>query len=132
MAVEGRLLEPRTFREMHGENGGDTDPDDRFARRSMEGFGAFILGRNMFGPIRGEWPVNREHPIRRRGVAAHSQHAAVAAVRSRKCKTFLMAAQPQRAALSCRSRNRRDGPFAEVCSEYPRWQKQQSDPQGLA
>jgi dihydrofolate reductase len=46
----------RTFREMHGENGGDTGPDDRFARRSMEGFGAFILGRNMFGPIRGEWP----------------------------------------------------------------------------
>jgi dihydrofolate reductase len=46
----------RTFREMHGESGGDTGSDDEFARRSMDGFGAFILGRNMFGPIRGEWP----------------------------------------------------------------------------
>lgn len=50
----------RTFREMHGdsggESGGDTGPDDAFARRAMDGFGAFILGRNMFGPIRGDWP----------------------------------------------------------------------------
>lgn len=46
----------RTFREMHGQEGGDTGLDDRFARRAMEGFGAFILGRNMFGPVRGEWP----------------------------------------------------------------------------
>jgi dihydrofolate reductase len=46
----------RTFREMHGETGGDTGADDGFARRAMDGFGAFILGRNMFGPIRGEWP----------------------------------------------------------------------------
>ena len=30
--------------------------DDAFARRSMENFGAFILGRNMFGPVRGPWP----------------------------------------------------------------------------
>jgi dihydrofolate reductase len=49
----------RTFREMQGEPGGDTGPDDAFARRAMEGFGAFILGRNMFGPIRGEWPDDR-------------------------------------------------------------------------
>jgi dihydrofolate reductase len=46
----------RSFREMHGESGGETGPDDAFARRAMEGFGAFILGRNMFGPVRGEWP----------------------------------------------------------------------------
>ena len=46
----------RTFAAMHGATGGDTGPDDDFARRAMEGFGAFILGRNMFGPIRGEWP----------------------------------------------------------------------------
>jgi dihydrofolate reductase len=46
----------RSFREMHGEPGGETGPDNEFARRAMEGFGAFILGRNMFGPIRGEWP----------------------------------------------------------------------------
>jgi dihydrofolate reductase len=46
----------RTFREMQGLEGGDTGPDDVFARRAMEEFGAFIIGRNMFGPIRGEWP----------------------------------------------------------------------------
>jgi dihydrofolate reductase len=46
----------RTFRQMMGQDDGDTGPDDSFARRSMEGFGAFILGRNMFGPVRGGWP----------------------------------------------------------------------------
>ena len=46
----------RSFREMHGGSGGETGTDNEFARRAMEGFGAFILGRNMFGPIRGEWP----------------------------------------------------------------------------
>jgi dihydrofolate reductase len=46
----------RTFREMVGKDGGETGADDNFARRAMAGFGAFILGRNMFGPIRGEWP----------------------------------------------------------------------------
>lgn len=46
----------RSFREMQGQSGGETGPDDEFARRAMEGFGAFILGRNMFGPVRGEWP----------------------------------------------------------------------------
>jgi dihydrofolate reductase len=40
---------------MLGKDGGI---DDRFACATMEGFGAFILGRNMFGPIRGEWPDN--------------------------------------------------------------------------
>jgi dihydrofolate reductase len=48
----------RSFREMHGESGGETGPDNEFGRRAMAGFGAFILGRNMFGPIRGEWPDN--------------------------------------------------------------------------
>ena len=46
----------RAFRTMHGMEGGSTDLDDRYAARSMEGFGAFILGRNMFGPVRGPWP----------------------------------------------------------------------------
>ena len=48
----------KTFRAMHGQEGGSTDLDDMFARRSMENFGAFILGRNMFGPVRGQWPDN--------------------------------------------------------------------------
>ena len=46
----------RTFRQMLGKDDGETGLDDGFARRSMQNFGAFILGRNMFGPVRGEWP----------------------------------------------------------------------------
>jgi dihydrofolate reductase len=46
----------RTFRAMSGDGAGEIGPDDDFAVRAMAGFGAFILGRNMFGPIRGEWP----------------------------------------------------------------------------
>jgi len=46
----------RTFREMIGKDDGETGVDDSFAKRAMDGFGAFILGRNMFGPIRGDWP----------------------------------------------------------------------------
>ena len=46
----------RTFRSMIGKADGDSGLDDDFARRAMENFGAFILGRNMFGPVRGAWP----------------------------------------------------------------------------
>lgn len=47
----------RTFRAMQGRDDGSVgDIDDEFARRSMENYGAFILGRNMFGPVRGAWP----------------------------------------------------------------------------
>ena len=46
----------KTFCAMHGQEGGSVDVDDEFARRAMENFGAFILGRNMFGPVRGPWP----------------------------------------------------------------------------
>lgn len=45
-----------TFRAMRGEAGGTTGVDADFARLAMEGFGAHILGRNMFGPVRGPWP----------------------------------------------------------------------------
>jgi len=48
----------RTFRSMQGQDGGSIDTDDEFAHRSMENFGAFILGRNMFGPVRGPWLDN--------------------------------------------------------------------------
>src|SRR3954471_12286259 len=44
----------RTFHSMFGQHGRSNGLDD-FARRAMDGFGAFILGRNMFGPIRGPW-----------------------------------------------------------------------------
>lgn len=46
----------RTFRSMFGDEGGATGIDDDFARRGNENIGAWILGRNMFGPIRGSWP----------------------------------------------------------------------------
>jgi len=47
----------RTFRKMFGEEGGDEGGvDDRFAAAGEEGLGATIMGRNMFGPIRGDWP----------------------------------------------------------------------------
>ncbi len=47
----------RTFCSMVGKEGGSVgDIDDAFASRGMENFGAFILGRNMFGPVRGPWP----------------------------------------------------------------------------
>src|ERR1700729_3357126 len=46
----------KTFKAMFGEGGGSEGVDETFAHRSMDGFGAFILGRNMFGPVRGAWP----------------------------------------------------------------------------
>jgi len=46
----------RTFRTMFGEEGGSTGIDEGYAARSMAGMGAWIMGRNMFGPIRGDWP----------------------------------------------------------------------------
>ena len=45
----------QTFKAMSGGRHGTTGIDDDFARRGMENLGAWILGRNMFGPIRGEW-----------------------------------------------------------------------------
>src|SRR5579863_10256376 len=48
----------KTFRAMRGQEGGSIDVDDEFAARAMENFGAFILGRNMFGPVRGPWQDN--------------------------------------------------------------------------
>ena len=50
------MLHTRTFTAMHGGDGGDTGIDDDWARRSFENIGAWILGRNMFGPVRGPWP----------------------------------------------------------------------------
>ena len=46
----------RTFRQMFGQDGGSTGVDDDFARRGFDNIGAWILGRNMFGPVRGPWP----------------------------------------------------------------------------
>ena len=45
-----------TFQRMHGQGGGVTGVDDDFAARGFRNVGAWILGRNMFGPVRGPWP----------------------------------------------------------------------------
>jgi dihydrofolate reductase len=54
-AVFQWFFHTRTFRAMHGGEGGATDTDDVFAQRGFENIGAWIIGRNMFGPIRGGW-----------------------------------------------------------------------------
>src|SRR5947209_783460 len=46
----------RTWKQMQGQEGGSTGVDDEWAQRGMKNVGAFILGRNMFGPVRGPWP----------------------------------------------------------------------------
>ena len=49
----------RVFKKMHGDGDGTTGIDNDFAERGLDRIGAWILGRNMFGPIRGEWPNDK-------------------------------------------------------------------------
>jgi dihydrofolate reductase len=49
------VVATRTFRQVHGGEGGDVGVDDQFAARGEVGIGGTIMGRNMFGPIRGSW-----------------------------------------------------------------------------
>jgi dihydrofolate reductase len=56
IALHEWALATRTFRRMFGQEGGTTGIDDEFAARGFENVGAWIMGRNMFGPIRGPWP----------------------------------------------------------------------------
>lgn len=46
----------RTFQKMYGREEGKTGVNEDFAKASMDNLGAWIMGRNMFGPIRGAWP----------------------------------------------------------------------------
>ncbi|HEY8164506.1 MAG TPA: dihydrofolate reductase family protein [Gemmatimonadaceae bacterium] len=46
----------RSWRQMHGLEDGETGIDNEIAEKGLSGIGAWILGRNMFGPIRGPWP----------------------------------------------------------------------------
>jgi dihydrofolate reductase len=55
MAVFSWFFPTQTFRRMTGSEGGTTGIDDDFAARGIANIGAWILGRNMFGPIRGPW-----------------------------------------------------------------------------
>jgi dihydrofolate reductase len=56
MALHEWAFKTRTFQTMFGRDGGATGIDDDFAARGFHNIGAWILGRNMFGPIRGPWP----------------------------------------------------------------------------
>jgi dihydrofolate reductase len=61
LGVGGPLLfewffRTRTWQRMHGGDGGETGVDDDRAVQGFAGIGAWILGRNMFGPVRGPWP----------------------------------------------------------------------------
>jgi dihydrofolate reductase len=55
-ALHEWFVKTRTFRQLFGQKGGSTGVDDEFAARGFDNIGAWILGRNMFGPIRGPWP----------------------------------------------------------------------------
>ena len=56
MALHEWFVPTRTFQQVHGKEGGTTGVDDAFAARVRANIGAWIMGRNMFGPIRGPWP----------------------------------------------------------------------------
>ena len=56
MALHEWVLPTRMFHQMFGRDGGTTGVDNDFAERGFANIGAWILGRNMFGPVRGPWP----------------------------------------------------------------------------
>jgi dihydrofolate reductase len=56
LALHEWAFATRTFQQTHGNAGGATGVDDDFMARGLAGIGAWILGRNMFGPVRGPWP----------------------------------------------------------------------------
>jgi dihydrofolate reductase len=55
-ALHDWVVSTRAWGQMHGKEGGARGIDDDFAARGTKNLGAWILGRNMFGPIRGPWP----------------------------------------------------------------------------
>ena len=52
------IFPTRMFQTMYGKEAGQEGIDNDFATRSFENLGAWIMGRNMFGPVRGAWPNN--------------------------------------------------------------------------
>lgn len=60
-ALHEWLVGTRFFMQMTGQPGGSTGRDNGVAEQGMTNIGAFILGRNMFGPIRGPWPDDAWH-----------------------------------------------------------------------
>lgn len=56
LALHDWIVPTRTFQRMQGNDGGTSGADDDFMARGFANIGAWILGRNMFGPVRGAWP----------------------------------------------------------------------------
>ena len=50
------FMETRYWKAMHGQSGGETGDDNQMAEKAFENPLRGFLGRNMFGPVRGEWP----------------------------------------------------------------------------
>ncbi|MDM0002504.1 dihydrofolate reductase family protein [Variovorax sp. J22P240] len=50
------FVHTRLWRNMYGQGEAETGVDNRMAEQGFDGIGAWILGRNMFGPVRGPWP----------------------------------------------------------------------------
>src|SRR4030095_4417151 len=50
------IIHTRTFRELEGNGVGESVVDDDFVARGFANLGAWIMGRKMFGPVRGSWP----------------------------------------------------------------------------
>lgn len=57
--LHGWLRNTKTFQTMIGGEGGSTGADNDFAIKGFENVGAWIMGRNMFGPVRGDWPDDK-------------------------------------------------------------------------
>jgi hypothetical protein len=56
LALHEWAFNTRTVHKMHGKDGGSSGVDDDFVARGFDNIGAWIIGRNMFGPVRGPWP----------------------------------------------------------------------------
>lgn len=58
MRLHEWVLATGSWREQHGQEGGERSADDEVAAGLMQGIGAFIMGRNMFDPGRGDWDAS--------------------------------------------------------------------------
>ncbi len=81
-ALHGWAIATRTFQKhLFRNDGGEAGIDDQFAARGFDNIGAWILGRNMFGPVRGPWPDERwrgwwgENPVYQVPVFVLTNHA---------------------------------------------------------
>lgn len=81
-SLHGWAIPTRTFqRHLFGSDSGESGVDDEFAARGFSNVGAWILGRNMFGPVRGPWPDESwrgwwgENPVYRAPVFVLTHHA---------------------------------------------------------